>query len=260
MLHQRGKVIIISILFLVNSNFAMQRPFFYFNLFPPEIMNLTNTYLLHSNPELISIVKLFSAQEELLNFLSKSKLSIEAFKSALEKTDQKTLATILSCRSLPVITDENYFNMVLFNSVRSNNPSMIRLLLYLDANIEFQNKDPHDPTLYRKTHYTLLAHAAEFGYIEATQLLLRAGADPNPHHPHKERLPIPASPLICALQGNTRNSSKIVELLLEAGAQLNLPDGKNQTALPFLYTNRALANAQKAHEVLKIYEKRFHHY
>ncbi len=245
----------LCIMFMMQLNLSMNRQNLYFSLLPSEIMTITNTYLLHNNSELTSIIRLFAAQEELHNFLSKSKLSIEAFKSSLAKTDQQTLSSILSCKSLPIVTDRNYFNMVLFNSVRSNNLSMIKLLLTLEADKEFQNQDPHDPSLYHKTHYTLLAHAAEYGYVDATALLLKAGADPNPHHPCKKRLPIPASPLICALQGNSRNTAKIVELLLNAGAQINLPDKKNQTALTFIYNNPALSNAQKAHEILKKHEQ-----
>lgn len=230
----------------------------YFNLLPPEVMQITEHYILHNSVELQSILSTFKIHKELENFLSKSNIFLETFRSSITKTDQKTLSHILSCKSLPPVTDPDYFNMVLFNSVRSNNASMIKLLLYLGANKEFQNQDSHDPALYYKTHYTLLAHAAEWGYVDATSLLLQAGANPNPHDSRSNILPIPASPLICALQGNTRNTSKIVELLLNAGAKINLPDKKNQTALSFVYNNPALSNSRKAHEILKKHEQNCH--
>ncbi len=254
MIHYRF-LLISNIICSLSLCLGMDKVPLYFNLLPPEVMQITEQYILHNSVELQSILSTFKVHNELEDFLSKSHIFLETFRSSITKTDQKTLSLILSCKSLPPVTNPQYFNMVLFNSVRSNNASMIKLLLYLGANKEFQNQDPHDPHLYHKTHYTLLAHAVEYGYVDATALLLASGADPNPHHPAKEIMPIPASPLICALQGNTRNTPKIVELLLNAGAEINLPDKKNQTALSFLYNNPALSNACKAHELLKKHDR-----
>lgn len=80
-----------------------------------------------------------------------------------------------------------------------------------------------DPQISTNNHETALSFHASWGNLDAVEILLRAGADPNHHDPE-----VDATVLFYAVQFGHR---LIVEALIEAGADVNFRNAKGRTAM-----------------------------
>lgn len=212
----------------------------YWQLLPADIVALTTRYIVE-NGKMVPNAQRVPALTTIYSFYRqyrlphKNNMCIEAFKAFFDPRS---------------VSDSIYFNDVpLSQAVHSNNTPLARILLLTGAVADM---------VYPYSSYTLLSCAAESGYIEMVELLLEAGANPNPHKPtaSNKGKPTLASPLVCALKGNSRNAATIVKLLLNAGAEKNLPDARGQTPLSFLAAHPPLANAKKARELLANYTQK----
>jgi ankyrin repeat protein len=224
----------------------------YFHLLPSDINDIVAHYVI-KNYDIASIDTLCTLYKD-YNIPYHHSLCTKEVKSFLQ--NKPGLSAIHAPLALPPMDNKDYFNILTLKAVLSNNASMANILLFAGANVEYA----HLTLNYGidKCSYTLLSRAAELGYTKMIQLLLHHGANPNPNKTVQNNLNqrILASPLVCALSGNTRNTRDIVKLLLDAGAEKNIPDARGQTPLSFLIAHPHLENAKRARELLANNKKR----
>lgn len=229
--------LLFSIFVICSSTIQSNEPPLFLNILPADIVGLTAQYMIRNSntiPEVTEVHTLLTRCK-----LTQNKATLEEFKSFIKLHG-------LGSRNAP----DYLLNSLLLDSVFANNIPLTQLLLFIGADKEYIG-------IYHK-NLTLLALAAKAGYINMTAFLLKHGANPNPHKaiPLERGKPIPASPLLCAIKGNTRNTAAIVKLLLDAGAERNLPDAHGQTPSSFLKAHPHFSNAHRVRELLENYSKK----
>lgn len=248
MLRLKSAVLLCSIWCIHSFHASAPRISHYFQLLPFDIINLLESYLRSNKTGVETIFAIYTYYTDIKSLCSSANNS-EKMRSFFKEFDQKMLATAFICPvQLVSPEDKNYMSRLLIEAVLENNTTLAKILLYAGADCQFSTCKGS----------SLLGNAAQAGYTSMVDLLLKHGADPNPHKTTKNNAhePVASSPLICGLRGNTCNTRAVVKLLLDAGTEQNTPDATGLTAMAFIDRHPVLANASRARELLANYRKK----
>lgn len=151
-----------------------------------------------------------------------------------------TLTALLRAGSPPTARDKNRQGLLHF-AARAGNAATCRILLA-------EGVAPND---WDRWHRTPLQWAVINGHCQAVSMLLSEGADPNfsvRHGAHKKQTTLKQEPALhlAARRSNTTSGYRILELLLEGGADVNMTDQCGQTALHAVALAAGLKNSELA--------------